>query len=151
MKDISAAAELGPGTLYRNYPNKGALCLDLVYDHLQAFISHQKKLTPTTSTWPVLLTNYLNFREENRGLLGTIENSSQIDFTQTPLYHELSQLFSPFLQAILPNATTTTIQFRTDMLIAMLKSDSYAFQRKQRGLSNAQISQMLNAILRSPL
>lgn len=151
MKDIAVAAQLGPGTLYRNFPNKGMLCLDLVYGHLETFIANQQRLTPTATTWQLLLTNYLSFREENRELLATIEGSSQVNFTQTALYQQLFRLFTRFLQTVLPDVTPATIQFRTDMLIAMLKSDNYAFQRKQRGLSNDQICQMINAIVLSPL
>ncbi|WP_143462983.1 TetR/AcrR family transcriptional regulator [Levilactobacillus enshiensis] len=151
MKDIATAAHLGPGTLYRNYPNKGTLCLDLVYNNLQKFIATHRALTPTAANWHLLLSNYLIFREANSALLATIESDSQVNFTQTELYHQLSRLFFPFLQAVLPSATAATIQFRTDMLIAMLKSDSYAFQRQERHLSNKQLCQLINELLLSPL
>lgn len=37
MHQIAKTANVGQGTMYRRYTNKGDLCLDLMQDHFHAF------------------------------------------------------------------------------------------------------------------
>ncbi|WCJ47740.1 TetR/AcrR family transcriptional regulator [Levilactobacillus brevis] len=54
MTDIAHAAGIGVGTLYRNYPNKSALCLALVYDRLRVFITTtQAQIEQTPFVMPI--------------------------------------------------------------------------------------------------
>jgi len=147
MKDIAAAAKIGTGTLYRNYPNKSELCLALSFDFIQQFITtSQQYLTETVATplsqFQQVLAQYLAFREQRLQLLTAIENGPTIMATyyQSALYRQLVDLFKRVLAPISGEIDVATLTFRADMVIAMLKSDSYAYQRQQQGLSQKQIS-----------
>ncbi|AJA80654.1 TetR/AcrR family transcriptional regulator [Levilactobacillus brevis] len=153
MTDIAHAARIGVGTLYRNYPNKSALCLALVYDRLRVFITTTqaqiKQTTPTSATLKAVLTDYLAFRDANQALLNTISEVPQAgqDFYQSPLFQQLTDLFQKLLTPLHPDWSAQTIVFRSDMLVAMLKSEMYAFERQQRGLSNPDLLHELLSLL----
>lgn len=154
MKDIAAAAKIGPGTLYRHFPNKNELCSALALRFIDQFLSScQDYLTQTTAT-PVtqlkhVLAQYIIFRERRLQLLAFVETGPTVMSTyyQSDLYHRLVQLFKRVLQPVNKSVNDAELTFQADMLIAMLKSDSYAFQRQQRKLSQAQLEQLITRLL----
>lgn len=154
MKDIASAAQIGTGTLYRNYPNKSELCLALSFDFIQQFITTGQQYLAQTTAKPItqfqqVLAQYLAFRERRLQLLTVIESGPTVMATyyQSPLYQQLVDLFKHVLAPVSGEIDATELTFRADMVLAMLKSDSYAYQRQQQGLSQAQISAAISHLV----
>lgn len=154
MKDIATAAGIGAGTLYRHYTHKSTLCLALVTDQIEEFIhDNQAYLKDSkanaTEQFNIVIGRYLKVRETNMELLKNVESGEpgRLQFYQSELYGELTQLFQTVISELTPNLTTEALTFRTDMLIAMLKSTSYAFQRQERQLSQEKILKHLLQLL----
>ena len=154
MKDIASAAQIGTGTLYRNYPNKSELCLALAVDFIQQFITTSQQYLGQTTATPVeqfqqILAQYLTFRERRLQLLTAFENGPTVMATyyQSALYQQLVDLFKQVLAPVNEKIDETELTFRADMLSAMLKSDSYAYQRQQQGLSSQQIAQLISHLM----
>ncbi len=153
MKDIATAAGIGPGTLYRNYPNKSALCLDVSLVDIQAFVDDAHDyLAQTTDTaiaqFEQVLTRYLQFRERRLQLLASIENGATVMATyyQSDLYQQLVAVFMQVLKPLSGDLKIGELKFRADMLLAMLKSNSYAYQRQQ-GLTRADLLANLSRLM----
>lgn len=154
MKDIAAAAKIGPGTLYRHYANKSELCLALSLKFIDQFLSDcQDYLAQTTATpvrqFKTVLTQYIQFRERRLQLLSFVETGPTVmdTYYRSDLYVRLVQLFKRVLKPLCVSVEDAELTFRADMLIAMLKSDSYAFQRQQRHLSQVQLEQLIECFM----
>lgn len=148
MKEIAKNAKVGVGTLYRNFPTKGALCLALIYDDLRNFINiNQQKILNSDITLTTLhsfLHEYLQFRDHNLDLLAIIESNADSFYTTSfALYQKLSKLLFTILSQVFPEKSSQELYFKTDMTFAMLKSDIYVFERKHRHLSNDKYLQFL--------
>lgn len=141
MNQIAKTLGIGAGTLYRHYANKSALCMALVYDDLAAFVEASRHYLmenkePAQDQFQSILTRYLQFRETHNELLLNVdagsESASGSYFYASKIYQSVIEIFVKILHAALPALTAQTCQFRADMLIAMLKSDAYNFQRQVR-------------------
>lgn len=144
MKQLADAAGIGIGTLYRNYPNKGALCLALTHDSIQAFVDQQNAYLDVTQAPPQqqlthVLRGYLDVRHENQELLTSIETESSPEqltkLLQTPIYAERVALLTRVLRRVQPASDHDYLQFQADMVVAMFKSRVYTFERYHRHLS----------------
>lgn len=151
MKDIATAAGIGAGTLYRHYEHKSTLCLALVTDRVANFVlTSNDYLVRTTAAasdqFDEVLRRYLTIREANMALLASVEagEPGRLQFYESQLYHDLAQLFKQVILGLRPTLSAAELTFRADMLIAMLKSTSYAFQREQRQLSREAILRQLH-------
>lgn len=146
MNQIATEAKIGPGTLYRRYRNKGELCLDLMkenivllFENIEAYLK-QNKTAPPSQRLKGLLGLFIRFREKKSQLLKGVEESASTNRfrsrTQSPLYIELHQLFVELIDEMTvseqpqPNSV-----FKADMLLLALSSESYSFQRDERGYS----------------
>lgn len=154
MKDIATSAGIGAGTLYRHYAHKSTLCLALVTDRIEEFIHDNQKYLKTNDAdtieqFNVVIGKYLKVRETNMELLKNVESGElgRLQFYQSELYSELTKLFQTVISGLTPDLTAEALIFRTDMLIAMLKSTSYAFQRQERQLSREEILEQLLELL----
>ena len=148
MKQLASAAQIGIGTLYRNFPNKGSLCLALAYDSIHAFVVDQNAYLDTTTDKPNgqlahVLQGYLAVRAANEGLLTSIETESSPEqltqLLQNPLYVERVTLLLRVLHRVQPASEPAYLQFQADMVVAMLKSRVYTFERYQRHLTANQL------------
>ena len=147
MNQIAIEAQIGPGTLYRHYRNKSELCFDLKKDNfVQLFKNIEKYLIkhhadPPGQRLKDVLSLFICFRDKNIQLItyivdGTLENKSH-SIMQTPVYNKMHEIVIKLLSEM-----TTSDQnepnnvFRADMLVyALLKGDSYIFQKNVRGYS----------------
>ncbi|AFM43019.1 transcriptional regulator [Desulfosporosinus acidiphilus SJ4] len=154
MNQIANEAQVGPGTLYRRYRNKGELCLDLIKDNVdQLFADIETYLKQCQSDSPSqrlkgLLDRFIRFREVKAQLLTGVEESSSTNplksRMQGPLFNELHQLFVELFDEM--NATEQThfnSVFRADMLLTALSRDFYSFQRDTRDHSPEVILEQL--------
>lgn len=157
MNQIAAEAQIGPGTLYRRYRNKGELCLDLIRDNIVLlFEDIEKFLDQNRSESPSLrlkgiLSLFIRFREKKAQLLRGVEDSASTNprraRTRSPLHDELHQLLVELFEEMAAKGQLPMNSvFRADMLLIALSSDSYLFQREIRGYSPAMILEQLCAI-----
>jgi AcrR family transcriptional regulator len=146
MNQIATEAKIGPGTLYRRYRNKGELCLDLMkenivllFENIEAYLK-QNRTDPPSQRLKGLLALFIRFREKKSQLLTGVEESASTNRfrsrTQSPLYIELHQLLVElFNEMTATGQTQPNSVFKADMLLMALSSDSYSFQRDERGYS----------------
>lgn len=138
MAQIAQTAHIGIGTIYRKFPTKGDLFQALAYDQLDEFLDdHQdllQKKAITKRDVEKTIADYLSFREQRMKLsTGTFESS--LKYYQRENYQRLHKLFSHLISSQNPQIDYQTVSFRADMLIAMLRSDSYHLQRCERDLT----------------
>lgn len=148
MNQIAKTLGIGAGTLYRHYANKSALCMALVYDDLADFVASSREYLAVTdqsaqTQFRHVLSLYLQFREKNMALLTAVDAGSESAqgsfFYTSEHYQDVVAVFIRLIKISLPDLSTEESQFRADMLIAMLKSDAYAFQRHVRGMAQQQL------------
>jgi len=160
MNQIANEAQVGPGTLYRRYRNKGELCLDLIKDNIVLFFDDiETYLQENCSDSPNqrlkgILSLFIRFREKKAQLLTGVEVSSPTkphrSRTLSPLYNDLHQLLVELFDEM--NATEQTRSnsiFRADILLTALSNDYYLFQRDVRGYSPEMILEQLCALFGS--
>ncbi|WP_018142769.1 TetR/AcrR family transcriptional regulator [Alloscardovia criceti] len=148
MNQIANAAGVGAGTLYRHYAHKSALCIALVYDSLATFVNESRAYLeetqrPAQEQFARVLKKYLEFRENQHELLMNIDVTSDAAsgsyFYASDIYQSVIDIFMQIIKSGHPQMSEQACRFRADMLIAMLKSDAYEFQRYRRGLSQSEI------------
>jgi AcrR family transcriptional regulator len=157
MNQIASEAQVGSGTLYRRYRNKGELCLDLLKDNVDQLFNdietylEQNHSVPSSRRLKGVLSLFIRFRERKAQLLMGVEDSSSINSLrsrmQGPLFNELHQLFVELIDEM--NISAQTIYnstFRADILLMALSRDSYSFQRDVRGYSPEIILEQLCAL-----
>jgi len=154
MNQIATEAQIGPGTLYRRYKNKGELCLDLIKDNvvllfedIDAYLEENRDEAPTVRL-KIVLSLFIRFRENKAQLLKGVEDltpaASRRHITKSPIYNELHQILVNLFNEIFPtNVTKGDNVFRADMLLQALRSDSYLFQREVRGHSQEMILEQI--------
>ena len=154
---IANEAQVGPGTLYRRYRNKGELCLDLIKDNvdqlfndIETFLEQNHSDSPSQRLKGVLRL-FIRFRERKAQLLIGVEDSSSTNprrpRMQSPLFNDLHQLLVELFNEINTiEQTDLNSFFRADMLLTALSRDFYSFQRDQRGHSPEMILEQLCSI-----
>jgi AcrR family transcriptional regulator len=154
MNQIAIEAQIGPGTLYRRYRNKGELCLDLMKDNIVLLFENiemymeQNQTAPPSQRLKGLISLFIRFREKKTQLLTGVEESASTNRhksrTQSPIYIELHQLFVELFDEMTANEQNQPNSvFRADMLLTALSSDSYSIQRDVRGYSPEMILEQI--------
>ncbi|MBM7567839.1 TetR/AcrR family transcriptional regulator [Paenibacillus sacheonensis] len=146
MNQIAAEAQIGPGTLYRRYRNKAELCTDLMkeniillFDNIEAYLNDNKP-EPAIERLKGILNLFIRFREKKSQLLAGVEESTTTNRSRSrthgPLYLELHQLLVDLFDEMADSGKARPNSvFKADMLLMALSSDSYSFQRTERGYS----------------
>lgn len=146
MNQIAVEAQIGPGTLYRRYANKGELCLDLIKESvLQLFEDIEMYLLrnqqePPEQRLKGILRIFMPFIEKKAQLLtgGTGSTSAKrLPYqSQNPLYNKMHQItVGLFDEMAAGDHSSPKSLFRADMLMTAISIDSYLFQRDVRGYS----------------
>lgn len=150
MRDIASAAGVGVGTLYRHFAGKGDLYMALVYAHLNVFLDESDRIIDGNQVHsdvdlPHFLKRYMGFREDNEALLLSAEGGLHQgrSFYRSEEFSRLHSLISRLMQQRLPQSTEDELAFKTDMLIAMLKSDIYDYERTVRQRTQNELVQQL--------
>lgn len=154
MNQIATEAQIGPGTLYRRYRNKGELCLDLIKDSVDQFFEdiedylRENKTVPPEKRLKEILSFFIRFREIKAQLLSGVEETRSTNplkaRSQSPLYIELHQKFVDLFNEIAGNEQAHSQSvFKADMVLMALSSDSYFFQKDVRGYSQEKILELL--------
>lgn len=147
MNQIAIESQIGPGTLYRRYRNKSDLCMDLIENSMdECFDCVEKHLRrrhadPADKRLKDILKIFLRFRDKKIELLAGVEDRTfdlrTNTITQTPVYNKMHEIIVRLFNEMTENEQAEANNvFRADMLIyAMIKGDSYLFQRDYRGYS----------------
>ncbi|NOU98712.1 TetR/AcrR family transcriptional regulator [Paenibacillus planticolens] len=154
MNQIATEAQIGPGTLYRRYSNKGELCLDLMKDNVVNLFEdienylQMNRAEPPAHRLKGLLELFIRFRERKAQFLKGVEDFASTNPVRSlkrgPLYHELHQpIVELFDEMRASEQNSVSSVFRADMLLTALSSDSYLYQRDVRGYSPEQILEQL--------
>jgi AcrR family transcriptional regulator len=156
MNQIANEAQIGPGTLYRRYRDKGELCLDLIRDSIDQLFEdiegylEQNRTEPPRQRLKGVLRLFIHFREMKAQLLKGVEDSAALSSkrysngTRSPIYDQLHEIIVKLFDEMTEvGQTRPNSVFRADMLLAALRSDSYSFQRDVRGYSPHEIEEQL--------
>ncbi len=147
MNQIAIEAQIGAGPLYRRYRNKSDLCMDLIENSMdECFDCVEKHLRrrhddPADKRLKDILKIFLRFRDKKIELLAGVEDGTfdlrTNTITQTPVYNKMHEIIVGLFNEMTGNEQAEANNvFRADMLIyAMIKGDSYLFQRDYRGYS----------------
>ena len=144
MNQIANEAQVGSGTLYRRYRNKGELCLDLIKDNVDLLFNDietylkQNQFNSPSQRLKGILSLFIRFREKKAQLLTGVEEYSSTNplrsRMQSPLFKELHQLFAELFDEMnVTEQSNFNSVFRADMLLMALSRDFYSFQRDVRG------------------
>ncbi|WP_423479066.1 TetR/AcrR family transcriptional regulator [Priestia megaterium] len=83
MNQIATEAQIGPGTLYRRYRNKGELCLDLIKDSIDLFFDdieaylQENETVPAEQKLKEVISSFICFREKKHNCLQEWREQSQ--------------------------------------------------------------------------
>ena len=162
MADIAQAAEVGKGTLYRRFANKGELCLALMDNQMIEFQDAMIARMQTLSTQNVskleqldqFLDALVNFTDIHSPLLcvaqraGLLEESEN-EAIQLPHFWQYMTV-----KGLLKGAQTDgdlsqelDIEYFADALLATLKADIFRYQRQVREFSLDRISAGLRRLV----
>ncbi|WML41497.1 TetR/AcrR family transcriptional regulator [Neobacillus sp. OS1-2] len=155
MNQIATEAQIGPGTLYRRYRNKGEVCLDLIKDSIDQFFEEMETYLEENKTVPAdlkmkeIIRFFIRFRERKAQLLRGVEETKSTNplksRSQSPLYVEIHQILVQLFDEMAANGETTHSHsvFKADMVLTALSSDSYFFQKDVRGYSPEDMLELL--------
>ncbi|CAA9583609.1 MAG: Transcriptional regulator, AcrR family [uncultured Thermomicrobiales bacterium] len=152
MNEIARAAGIGPGTLYRRYAHKGALCAALLEENMERFRGEIAADPPGgTADRPALsrlefvLARLIAFNEENGQLLGAVSDAACGErrhvVYSNPFYNWLHGIVAGLLARTIEagEAPPLDVAWFADALLAPLAIDLYLFQRRERGFAPEQI------------
>ncbi|MGE8204756.1 TetR/AcrR family transcriptional regulator [Heyndrickxia sp. NPDC080065] len=152
MNQIATEAQIGAGTLYRRYRNKGELCLDLIKESVDLFFEDievylkENETVPPDQRLKKVLSIFIRFREKKAQLLTGVEETKSTNpltsRARSPLYNELHQILVELFNEIASNELSHSV-FKADMVLLALTSDSYFFQKDVRGYSPDEILEQL--------
>ncbi|MBU3568862.1 TetR/AcrR family transcriptional regulator [Priestia aryabhattai] len=155
MNQIAIEAQVGPGTLYRRYRNKGELCLDLIKDSIDLFFNdieaylEENKTVLAEQKLKEVISSFIRFREKKAQLLTGVEETKSTNpiksRSQSPLYVELHQILVQLFDEMIGKEQNSYSHsaFKADMMLMALSSDAYFFQKNIRGYSPEEILELL--------
>lgn len=146
MAQIAKKAQVGIGTLYRNFATKNELYLAVLYEKLNKYAEKENRYLDTHPmnllTVKHVLRDYLTFREERLNLFPPITFAAAKNNYQSDNYQKLANLFARIFVTY-QKVDKQTAFFKADVLCAALRSDIYYYQRKGRHLSKKEILEEL--------
>ena len=163
MADIAKAANVGKGTLYRRFANKGELCLALLDTQMRDFQDGMLLRMQQLSTDGVSKLDQLDqfidalvyFTETHSPLLCVVQReglapSSEDARIQLPHFWQHMTITGLLKTAVAEGELSSSIDidYVADAILAPLKVDIFRFQRTVRGFSLERISAGLRMIIR---
>lgn len=159
MWQIAKAANLGQGTLYRRYANKGELCFALIEasflqlgDEIDRYLAQTANSQSRLAQLDYVLEQLVSFVEAQLPLLGAIEDTAigqkrQTKFC-TPLYQMIHRTVSQLFKEAIEQGEILPLDpvFTADALLSTLNIELYQFQRSERQLTPQQIFQAIRWI-----
>lgn len=160
MADVAQAAGVGKGTLYRNFANKGELCLSLMDTQLQAFQDEQlrqmrdmtREKAPYLQQLGHFLAALVDFTERHMPLLYAVQqHSDALDEAevQRPHFWQHMTVHGLLRQAVAAGELPETVDvvYTTEALLAPLAPQSFRFQREVLGFELERMAAGLRQLL----
>lgn len=160
MADIAEAAGVGKGTLYRNFANKGELCLTLLDTQMREFqdwrLSEMRRQTEAGDSFLYQLGDFLEalvtFSDMHLPLLQEVQQVSRaLDEREArrPHFWQYMTVYGLLRSAVqageLPNDLDAA--YVAEALLAPLAPDTFRFQRDVLGFDLARIAAGLRSIV----
>jgi AcrR family transcriptional regulator len=154
MHEIGRAAQVGQGTLYRNFAHKGDLCRALLEDDLEAFLTRidatldgpgAPKLAMDRLGW--LLEELIRMTESHVPLLAAIREAAagprRHEAFRLPFYTSLHERITRVIEAAVAQGEVEGIDaaFAADAILAAVSPPLFAFQRRHRSFSTERITE----------
>lgn len=159
MHEIARTAKVGQGTLYRRFAHKGALCMALMADRIDAFCSEFETTVqtagdhvPPLDLLALLLERLAVFNDEHTPLMNAVLDAAaglrRGEAYASPFYRWLRALVVDLLERAAQRGELAPldIECAVDMLLAPLAIDTYHYQRHVRGQSRERIVATLQAL-----
>ncbi|MCQ2010249.1 TetR/AcrR family transcriptional regulator [Sporolactobacillus sp. STSJ-5] len=164
MHQIAKAANVGQGTMYRRYANKGDLCMELLHEQFNlmqaktASYLEKSKSKPAKERLQTLLKEHIHFLETHVALIETIHNFTSCmgkkkTFFESKPYLFMHKTIGELLdEAIKANAAKPiNTDFTAHTFIAAVNPKIYLFLRQKNGYSEADMIENIKKTLIDPL
>ena len=162
MDEIARAAGVGKGTLYRRYPDKAALIVELMdacfvsferetLDQLEASSSSED--TSAIDQLQAFLDRLIDWTEEHTPWLGVIADQSEGSRRGSgrcgPIYRWLHNVVDYLLRLATTSgeANIDDTAYVADLILSAVDVDLYVFQRRERHYSPEQIRAGLHQLV----
>jgi AcrR family transcriptional regulator len=159
MSEIARAAEVGQGTLYRHFADKGELCHALIREDLAAF---QERVGPVVSgAWALasplarldtLIAEKVRLTESHLALFAAMEDavagSRRTKPFRGPFHTWLHEQISALLgeAAALGEVAPLDVAITADSILAATSPSLYRYQRYDLGYSSERITAAVRAL-----
>lgn len=146
MNQISKAAGIGMGTMYRHFKDKSDLCYHIIQHDFDDVMNQMElvKVNNKTSTRQMMsdsLDIFLKFKSDNSQLLNCIEeNNDKTEFHHSKFFQNL---FNYYYEIFDDKSNSTWVTFKVDMFLKTLATSSFEYQKQNRQLSNETIRDYL--------
>ena len=162
MASIAEAAQIGKGTLYRSFANKGALCLALMDEDMRRFQNRTLQRLKEAAAQPALnrldifldmLTHFMDYHAplmRQVQLHGSLEADPQVRRASPQMWLPwLRDTIRILLQQAEANSETTDldIPYLVDAILALLNADLFIYQREALAFDIERISQGLRRLV----
>ena len=162
MADVAQVANVGKGTLYRRFANKGKLCLALMDTQMSDFqngmLARMQQLTsqgvPKLEQLTQFLDSLVYFTEAHSPLLCVVQREGLLqgvdnETLQLPHFWQYMTISGLLKTAVSENELSPDIDtdYLADALLASLKTDIFRYQREVRGFSLERISAGLRMLI----
>lgn len=143
MRQIAQTVGIGQGTLYRRFSHKGELCMALVKDSANAFISQLETYTNLSqventdkASIETVLQKLIDFIDESCDLLivinGYYAEKKRFTYYHNSVFQQLHTIIRSLLKTNKKGALSEVqLTIRTNMIIACLSPELYLYQREQ--------------------
>ena len=154
MHSIAKKAEIGQGSLYRRFSDKGEICSALLRDSTDRFLmSLEHDVLKSSSESPALMElqssieKVIDFIAQYAELLQLIKSEftgkKQLTHFEHPFFQRLSAILASLIKQASERNEIIPLDpnFAATALISVLSPDLYLYQQKVYGHSKEQISQ----------
>jgi Transcriptional regulator len=166
MHQIAKAANVGQGTMYRRYANKGDLCMDLMKDHFQDLQNSVHRFLESAESLPVkerllaVFQELIRFMEKYAHLFEMIQSypisrceHTRTRFFKSPPYVFMHSVITSLLEEAIRSETARPVNadFTAHMLMASINPKVYIFLKKEKGYTTDEIIKNFNRTFLEPL
>lgn len=157
---IARTAQVGPGTLYRRFANKGELCQALLADDVRAFEDEVTEIVdgpraPASALARLLgvLDALLRMTEGHKPLLAATLDGTwkapRLSVFETPFYQQLSGRIEALLAMAVAQGETHELDIRwtSDAILTAMTPDVVMYQQRERGFSHERILHAVRRLL----